>query len=55
MDMYGGAWPWYNVIIFLPFDDVVAGVVVGEDSWARRRHTHLKSVATLMTLSRRIG
>ena len=54
MDMYGGAWLWYNVF-FLPLDDVVAGVAVGEDSLACRRHTHLKSVATLMTLSRRIG
>jgi len=54
MDMYGGAWPWYNVF-FLPLDNVVAGTVVGEDSLARRRHTHLKSVASLMTLSRSIG
>jgi hypothetical protein len=48
MDMYGGA-------CMVLFDDVVAGVVVGEDYLARRRHTHLKSVASLMTLSRSIG
>ena len=46
MDMYGGA-------CMVLFDDVVIGDFVGEVSLARRRHTHLKSVATLKMMSRR--